>query len=59
MKTKIPKIIKSLSHGWLIAERETSILKFDEKADTLKMSVPIAYCRKPELILMAKHRKTG
>ena len=30
---------------------------FDERADTLKMTVPAEYCRKPELVIMAKYRR--
>ena len=32
-------------------------VKFDDKADSFKITVPWSYCRQPDLILMAKHRK--
>ena len=32
-------------------------VKFDEFTDSFKLTVPIDYCRKPELVVMAKHRK--
>ncbi len=30
--------------------------KFDTNVDTLKITVPFSYCRKPELILIPKYR---
>jgi len=33
-------------------------VKFDERADSLKMEVPFEYCRKPELVIKAKNRKS-
>lgn len=33
------------------------LVEFDEKADLLKFSIPENYCRKIDLILMAKYRK--
>lgn len=33
------------------------LVQFDEKADLLKFSIPENYCRKIDLILMAKYRK--
>ncbi len=34
-------------------------VKFDTKADSLKISVPWEYCRKPDLIVKAKYREFG
>lgn len=31
---------------------------FDERSDTFKITVPIDYCRPPELVVKAKHRTT-
>lgn len=48
-----------------IARRWVDLLKddpnvcFDGYADTLKIRVPLDYCRKPELILKPKHRKSS
>lgn len=44
---------------WYSMLKDTPGVKFDDKADTLKITVPIEYCRKPELILKAKYRKTS
>ncbi len=32
-------------------------VKFDRRSDSLKIQVPAAYCRKPDLIIKATHRK--
>lgn len=40
---------------WNLFKNDTNV-KFDEKADTLKMTVPWDYCRKPELMIKPKHR---
>lgn len=40
---------------WELFKDDTEV-KFDDRADTLKMVVPASYCRKPELIIKPKHR---
>ncbi len=42
---------------WYEIFKDDLDVKFDERADNLKMEVPIEYCRKPELIVKAKYRR--
>jgi len=44
---------------WYDLLKDDSQVKFDHRADTLKITVPLEYCRKPELILQVKYRRKG
>ena len=41
---------------WYEMFKDDPAVTFDERADNLKMSVPVDYCRKPELVVKAKYR---
>ena len=41
---------------WYEMFKEDERVSFDDRADNLKMSVPVDYCRKPELVIKAKYR---
>lgn len=40
---------------WNLFKDDDSVI-FDERADTLKMTVPKEYCRKPELVIKHTYR---
>jgi len=41
---------------WWDLFKDDSNVIFDDRADTLKMTVPKEYCRKPELVIKHTHR---
>ena len=40
---------------WELFKDDDNVI-FDDRADTLKMTVPKHYCRKPELVIKHTHR---
>lgn len=41
---------------WYTMFSKDKNVKFDDRADSLKITIPTDYCRKPELMVKSKHR---